>query len=156
MLLILIPLALLIFLAPWYFVFEKAGVPGWKGVIPFYNWYCLLILTNNQNKRLYYLPILAPLVILCQNFFTHFAAGSLFTQSVLPYLCFAFHMASLGVMVMGYSDFAKCFKRTSFGFTLGLTCLNPLFMLILAFSKTPFEPLTRLTKQGSNESLAAH
>lgn len=86
-------------------IFEKAGRPGWHALIPIYNMWDLFEMVG--MKGWYVLAMFIP------------AVGSLIY--FVLYIMFIFKLAT----AFG--------KDTAFGF--GLLFLNPIFMLILAFSK---------------------
>ena len=52
---------LLTLIASWR-LFEKAGLPGWKGLIPIYNTYCLYQMAFGKGKGWYIICLLVPCV----------------------------------------------------------------------------------------------
>lgn len=52
---------LLTLIASWK-LFEKAGLPGWKGLIPIYNMYCLYQMAFGKGKGWYIICLLVPCV----------------------------------------------------------------------------------------------
>lgn len=46
----------------WWKMFEKAGMPGWKALIPFYNMYCLYKIAFGRDKGWMFLLTLVPCV----------------------------------------------------------------------------------------------
>lgn len=52
---------LLTLIASWK-LFEKAGLPGWKGLIPIYNTYCLYQMAFGKGKDWYIICLLVPCV----------------------------------------------------------------------------------------------
>ncbi|WP_461812537.1 DUF5684 domain-containing protein [Faecalimonas sp.] len=52
---------LLTLIASWK-LFEKAGLPGWKGIIPIYNTYCLYQMAFGKGKGWYIICLLVPCV----------------------------------------------------------------------------------------------
>lgn len=52
---------LLTLIASWK-LFEKAGLPGWKGLIPIYNTYCLYQMAFGKGKGWYIICLLVPCV----------------------------------------------------------------------------------------------
>lgn len=60
---LLISLAVLIVtIIGWWKVFEKAGLAGWKSLIPFYNTYCLYRIAFGPDKGWMFLLMLVPCV----------------------------------------------------------------------------------------------
>ncbi|MEG2523879.1 MAG: DUF5684 domain-containing protein, partial [Lachnospiraceae bacterium] len=65
---IIISLALLVItIAGWWKMFEKAGTAGWKAVVPFYCVYCIYEIAFGKGKGWLFILLLIPCVnlVLC-------------------------------------------------------------------------------------------
>lgn len=92
-------------------VFVKAGIPGWKAIIPFYNVYCLCKLT--------------------------WGVGWLFLLLFLPmWFDFFTWVVLIGFMVT-YWKLAKQFGKGD-GFAIGTALLPIVFLAILAFGDATY------------------
>ena len=92
-------------------VFEKAGKPGWKAIVPFLNLYTLFEITwgNGWYFLLMFLAII-PIV------------GS---------------VAVFVIIIMTYVKLAKAFGKSG-GFAVGLIFLGLIFMGVLAFDSSTY------------------
>jgi hypothetical protein len=109
-------------------IFKKAGVEGWKSIVPFYNIYV--------EYQLTWKSIMALPVILCgmaggvlmeiggEN------TGLLLLGSVLALVYFV-------LRVVGKNKLSKSFGHGT-GFTVGLVLLEPVFYLMLGFGKSAY------------------
>ena len=102
-------------------IFEKAGEPGWKALIPFYNTYSQYKFTWNPN--MFWIVLVCSLL--------GGVLGS--TEGTLSYVGTLFTLASAIVNIIAANKLSKAFGH-GVGFTIGLFFLNPIFMLILAFT----------------------
>lgn len=106
-------------------IFEKAGEPGWKALIPFYNTYSQYKFTWNPN--MFWIVLVFSLL--------GGVLGS--TEGALSYVGTLFTLASAIVNIIAANKLSKAFGH-GVGFTIGLFFLNPIFMLILAFSSDEY------------------
>ena len=106
-------------------IFEKAGEPGWKALIPFYN-------TDSQYKFTWN-PNMFWIVLVCS--LLGGVLGS--TEGALSYVGTLFTLASAIINIIAANKLSKAFGH-GVGFTIGLFFLNPIFMLILAFSSDEY------------------
>jgi len=113
-------------------IFSKAGVAGWKSIIPFYNGYCLFRLSwkNEWIALIYLLCSIAGTVI---SFMVFGNEERTVWNNIGDTLAFV-----SGVLVI-----VRCFKiskafghGTGFGF--GLLFFNTIFKLILGFSSDKY------------------
>ena len=103
-------------------IFEKAGEPGWKAIVPFYNTYTQYKFT--WNTRAFWIVLIGGIVGGILQEATEGIPSLLGTLIVL--IVAIFNIISLNKL-------AKAFGH-GVGFTIGLFFLNPIFMLILGFS----------------------
>lgn len=91
-------------------VFEKAGIAGWKALIPIYNDYILfdLMLGNGWYIFFVLIPFVGPMI-------------------------------SSALTMFGRYRLAVAFGH-GLWFAVGLGILNPIFMLILGFDDSVFDP----------------
>ena len=100
-------------------IFEKAGEPGWKAIVPFYNTYTQYKFT--WNTRALWIVLIGGIVGGILQEATEGIPSLLGTLIVL--IVAIFNIISLNKL-------AKAFGH-GVGFTIGLFFLNPIFMLIL-------------------------
>ena len=107
-------------------IFEKAGEPGWKAIIPIYNTYTQYKFTWNAN--IYWFFLFGSLI------------GSVLSQldGVVSVLGSAIVLAVTIINIIALNKLAKAFGH-GVGFTVGLFFLNPIFKLILAFSSDEYQ-----------------
>ncbi len=102
----------------WWKIFTKAGEKGWKSIIPIYN-----------QVVLYRISGVTPWLFL--------AVIILAALSVIPVVGLIFLLAALVISIYQTHMLSKAFGK-GVGYTLGLLFLNPIFILILAFSKIKY------------------
>ncbi len=107
-------------------IFTKAGEPGWKCLIPFYNQYILYKLTWNTTIFWVWL-----VMVLAASILVNFGSSIAWLGTI----------CNLGVMVIGITGLYKLSKAFGHGvgFTLGLMFLNPIFMMILGFGSDQYQ-----------------
>lgn len=106
-------------------IFEKAGEPGWKALIPIYNSYIQYKFTWNPNMFW--------IVLVCSLLGGILGA----TDGALSYVGSLCALAATIVNIIAANKLAKAFGH-GVGFTIGLFFLNPIFMLILGFSSDEY------------------
>ncbi|MEA4894754.1 MAG: DUF5684 domain-containing protein [Oscillospiraceae bacterium] len=150
--------AVLVIVATWK-VYEKAGEPGWASLVPFYRnyvmfkiswgngWYFLLSQIPSVLYLILYIPFTIGLMSSLRNGYygysgfpfnsaypfsrNDFVSGSIgFTLLIL-----LFSAAMLAVSIITCIKLAKVFGQGG-GFACGLIFLEPVFLCILAFSKS--------------------
>ena len=107
-------------------VFTKAGEPGWKSIIPFYNKYIQYRLT--WKTGMFWIAVALA-----------FAGGLLanYTEGVLQWLGMIVAVAGVVIEVIGLSKLSKSFGHGA-GFTAGMFFFQPLFTIILGFGKSKY------------------
>ena len=136
-------------------IFKKMGMPGWKGIIPYYGEY--LLFRELWTTKMFWVYVISAGVYAVVSIFGTFigmmgfavlAAGAQSSHAigqaaVIPIIAIAF----FGLLTLGYLVFAlvitfklnnrlaKAFGKST-GFAAGLTFLSPIFDLILAFDKS--------------------
>ena len=153
-------LAACAFVGSW-FTFKKMGLPGWKGIIPYYNMYVLFDEVWEKKKFRTYVIFSAVIVVLAIMFsvFLTFCilAGAtanrydapgrggtwilffvMLALTVLSFIAMLVMLVLLMVLLFKlYNRLAKCFGKST-GFAFGLLFLNPVFMMILGFDKSEY------------------
>ena len=116
-------IAILVIVAMWK-IFQKAGEPGWKAIIPFYNSYTMYKIVWDTKF-----------------FWINFGLGVLTgIINLLPPLAFIGYIVSIAtfvIEVMLLNKLAKSFGHGT-GFTIGLIFLPYVFFLILGFGSDEF------------------
>ena len=137
-------------------LFTKAGEPGWKALIPFYNVYLWLKLVWSKKAGIW-MAIIFPIAIVALmiimaiatagavgGFTTGFLTGdatSILTAgigmliAVIPIIGIAVAMGIMSIVCMVKTG--KAFGKSG-GFLAGLVFLSPIFMCILAFGKAQY------------------
>lgn len=111
-------------------IFKKAGEPGWKCIIPYYNSYTQFGFTWNTNMFWVYLVLsLAPTIL-------QFLLGR--ENTFVALISFVLGIALIVISVIATHKLSKAFGH-GVGFTLGLIFLNPIFVLILAFGSSEYQ-----------------
>ena len=108
-------------------IFEKAGEPGWKAIIPFYNTYTQYKFT--WNTQAFWIVLIGGIV------------GGILQEATegIPSLLGTLIMLIVAIFnIISLNKLAKAFGH-GVGFTIGLFFLNPIFMLILGFSDNQYQ-----------------
>lgn len=110
-------------------VFTKAGEAGWKSIIPFYNFYVQISLC--APTMLFWIWLGSWLVSVCLNMF----GGNAFVSI----LSFCVSIVMLAATVLANIKLSKAFGH-GIGFAVGLTLLQPIFLMILGFGSSQYDP----------------
>ena len=105
-------------------VFAKMGEPGWKSLIPFYNNY---ILYKRAWKSFWYFIAFA----------LYAAASSLEDYPSTAVFASIVYIAAVVVDFKASIELSKSFGH-GIPFAIGLSLLNPIFMMILGFNNDSF------------------
>lgn len=121
----------------WWKIFEKAGEPGWKSLIPIYNLYVLYKLTwKGYLCFLMFFAILIGAIMVGVG-----AAMSSVTEMsgvIVILIGVVLIIAGIVVSLIQNFKFSAAFGH-GVGYGLGLTFLNTVFILILAFDKSEYQ-----------------
>ncbi|MBR1853801.1 MAG: hypothetical protein IJ794_11790 [Lachnospiraceae bacterium] len=120
--------AIIVIVATWK-VFTKAGEPGWKAIIPFYNYYTQIKLCA---------PVLIFWIYLGCTIVGSILNG--FDNTFCSILSLVASLAAFVMSVFGNLKLSKAFGH-GVGFAVGLILLNPIFMLILGFGDSQYDPM---------------
>jgi len=107
-------------------IFSKAGEPGWKSLIPFYNTYTQYQLT--WDVKWFFLLVVCVILNL-------FFADS---EGALSFVASAATLISGAISIVSSYKLSLAFGH-GMGFALGLFFLNPIFMLILGFGESQYQ-----------------
>lgn len=117
-------------------IFRRAGIPGWKGLIPLYSTYVQYSLT--WNTTWFWVRVFAwggRCLALMALYLFCFDSEMWIVYMVLPDLaCIAF---GFGIRFFAMRHLAQSFGRSR-GFAWGLFLLEPIFLLILDSDKYPY------------------
>lgn len=112
-------------------MFTKAGEPGWKSIIPFYNQYVMYKLTWKTSW--FWISLIVAVVYgvftsLNQNF-----------PDVMLYavLLLVFAIIILVISIISYHKISKSYGHGA-GYTVGMLFLWPIFVLILGYGKSRY------------------
>ena len=106
-------------------IFEKAGEPGWKAIIPCYNTYTQYKFTWNAN--IYWFVLFGTVI-----------GGMLKSfDGIFSVLGSAILLAVTIINIVALNKLDRAFGHGT-GFTIGLFFLNPIFKLILGFGSDQY------------------
>ena len=114
-------------------MFTKAGVPGWKSIIPFYNMYIQYKLTYKTER--FWLVIGLAVVIGILNSIIASSAGTIVL--ILGFLTYAAAIAIAVVQIIANVKLSKSYGYGG-GFAVGLIFLPVIFTLILGFGSSEY------------------
>ncbi len=119
-------LAYVIQVVAYWSIFTKAGVPGWKALIPFYNVYVQYRIswTNPYMYWIYLVGFNLSNVLITQSGFLY-SVGS-----ILGAIAFL-------VNLMAALKLSRAFGH-GVGYAIGLFFLGPIFMLIIGFGSSQY------------------
>lgn len=135
-------------------IFQKAGEPGWKSIIPIYNVYIMFKIVNMKNWFWWILglSIVGSIIASVNNYtsFYYFSGTEIQTTNIseIPGIVIATMLIEVAVAIWAEIVYAY---RTSkvfghgLGYTFGLIFLPNIFQLILAFGKSKYD-IKRLKK----------
>jgi hypothetical protein len=83
-------------------VFEKAGEPGWKAIIPFYNWYVLFQIAGRNG--LWFLALFIPIVGLVVSIMLAIDLAKHFGKSTLFGVVGLWLFSIIGLFILGFGD----------------------------------------------------
>lgn len=107
-------------------VFSKCGVAGWKAIIPFYNLYTQYSLTWKG-----WLAIVSIALSIAGSVLANSGDTTLATISIVCNIAYGI------IMLIGNIKLAKSFGH-GVPFGLGLTFLQPIFIMILGFGSATY------------------
>ena len=119
----ILAIAILFIVAMWK-IFQKAGEPGWKAIIPFYNSYTMYKIV--WDTKFFWI-----------NFGLGVLTGIINFLPPLAFLSYIISIAAFVIEVMLLNKLAKSFGHGT-GFTIGLIFLPYVFLLILGFGSDEF------------------
>lgn len=114
----LLVLYLLLVVGKWK-VFTKAGISGWKSVIPIYNKYLFCQICG------------------LNTIWVWFILGSAIVSILVPPLAFCYSLVSIYFLILQTLSLAKSFGRSDV-FAIGLIFAAPIFYLILGSGKSNY------------------
>jgi hypothetical protein len=83
-------------------VFEKAEEPGWKAIIPFYNWYVLFQIAGRNG--LWFLALFIPVVGLVVSIMLALDLAKHFGKSTMFGIFGLWVFSIIGLFILGYGD----------------------------------------------------
>ena len=117
-------------------VFDKAGIEGWKSLIPFYSDFCTYRIAWNTT---YYWILMAATVI--SGFVSSRMSGYTENGEAVPAILSVLStVLGLALMVINLLMNIKLSEKFGHGilFGLGLTFLTPVFTMILGFGSSDY------------------
>lgn len=144
-------LTALLFISRW-FLFKKMGMPGWKGIIPFYSDYVLF--RTLWNVKAFWAYIIGVIVFvglygvgLIAIIVSSMYLSMMLKEPTIENMILIFVVLAIVLVVFVVYEFIIVFKLyrrlanafgKSTGFAVGLTFLAPVFLPILAFGKAQY------------------
>lgn len=135
--LVVIVAVILLYIAASWRIFTKAGIAGWKSLIPIYSTY--LLYKIGWNTKYFWLFFVLSMI---DGSVTGKAAAQESGGIMIVALIVAFLMMIINVLFN--LNIAKRFGHGT-GFGLGLLFLPSIFMLILAFDGNAYQPDAQVT-----------
>ena len=127
----------ILFIVAWWKIFEKAGIAGWKSIVPFYNEYLLYRISGMSGWWF--------LVTLLPTFFSAFcstvdASGKTLVNTSSPFYILML-ISALGTFILYVVQtirLAEGFKKGT-GFKVASVFFPNITSLILAFGKAKYD-----------------
>lgn len=127
-------------------VFKKAGEPGWKSIIPIYNYYILFKITKMKN---WFWWIIGSAVCAAIMYIADGSNPLGMNQAQLEVYEWGAHPMALFATIMivfvcVYSGIVNCYRLSKVfghgvGFTFGLIFFEPIFLMILGFGISKYD-----------------
>lgn len=127
-------------------IFKKAGEPGWKSLIPIYNYYILFKITKMRN---WFWWIVGSMICALVMYAFDGSWPILMSEEQLAVYQWGDHPMALFATVMIiivtlYTSIVNSYRLSKvfghgIGFTLGLIFFQPIFMLILGFGSSTYD-----------------
>lgn len=133
---IVLTLALIVFMivCEWR-IFEKAGEPGWKCLIPIYNAYIFMKICWEGKYFLYMILGMVAAVLLSS---IGAASNSGAIAGIGGFLMIVAYIAIFVIDIIAMIKLAKRFGKSG-GFAVGLILLSTIFLAILAFDSSDYD-----------------
>lgn len=113
-------------------IFKKFGEPGWKAIIPFYNYYIQLKYTW---KTTWFWVVLALGIV--AGIISAVSGQNADQVSAADYIALAVRFAAAVITVISMYKLSVSFGH-GVGYCIGLVLLEPIFILILGFGKSQY------------------
>ena len=136
-------------------IFVKAGIDGWKAIIPFYSSFTLVTKVARKSQVYFWIPLLSFFGIIFLLFFfivilfasfsyrtPSYAAISTISTFIMLFLMIGLIVLLLVMSIILNISIARNFGEDT-GFGVGLSLLYIPFYLILAYGKYKFHPITK-------------
>ena len=120
-----------------YFLFQKMGLPGWKGLIPVYSTY---VLFKELLSARHFAGLAAAYVtgVVCDTLITTGTVTAAVPTMILTGLTIASTIIAFVLMIMVLHRLSKSFGHGA-GFTFGLVVIEPIMLMILGFGESRYE-----------------
>ena len=115
-------------------VFQKAGEPGWKCLIPIYNAYIYMKISW-EGKYFWWILLLGILPGILTGVALGSSSGGL--AGISGFVSIAAYVAIAVISIIALVKLAKRFGKSG-GFAVGLIFLEPIFIAILAFDSSTY------------------
>jgi hypothetical protein len=120
-----------------YFLFQKMGMPGWKGLIPIYSSYLLFKeLLSTRHFAAYAGSLVASSV--CNSLVTTGVVTAAVPSMILMGVSIATAILALILLIQVLHRLSRSFGHGA-GFTFGLVVIEPIMMMILGFGSRQYE-----------------
>lgn len=120
----------------WWKIFKKAGQPGWKSIIPFYNGH--IVYKICWKPAFFWLMLVLAVAGMVMTGYI-FSSGGF--ETIIYIIGCAFLLLALYIDVLHSFKLSKAFGHGT-GFAIGLVFLPTIFGLILAFGKSQYIGIT--------------
>ena len=131
-------------------IFKKAGEPGWKAIIPIYNYYIMYKIVGMSGWfwAEFIIAIVSSIIFSVQGYNPYAANAASYDVTANPLVMIAFIaliVFTIVVSVINSIRTSHAFNHGA-GFAVGLFFLQPIFWLILGFGSSKYNKKKALAK----------
>ena len=124
----------ILMIAAWWKLFAKAGIDGWKALIPFYNGYLQFKLA--WSGKVFWYLLLISIIGTLAGMLLIMAGEAMAIVGAVVFIIMVVWLIIIQAKFCG--RLAKAFGKTK-GFAAGLFFLNAIFTCILAFGQNEYQ-----------------
>lgn len=138
---IILAIHTIVTIAQW-MLFKKAGESGWKSLIPIYSLYIYITQIARKSSIYFWFPILSSLGIgILLNFYNFKNVNmNSFTMNLIGFFIFVSGILNLIIYYLVTISVSRNFNH-GFGYAIGLIFFPYIFLMILAFGNSRFNPI---------------
>lgn len=92
-------------------LFQKAGIKGWKSIIPIYNLYLIIKIAYNEDRGLYLLIFLIPIVNVIYAMYLKYKFATAYTENDALGIINVFYSLLVGLLLAFNNKYQYKYKR---------------------------------------------